>query len=144
MRRHPHGAMERNRRGVAWSGYCLDPLASALTRKAPKTFVQRASESLPSLIVANRHKMNIGEPALWKKESEQVCNDRTLLVPDQEGTVTELVNEHGVMQLDWIAITPESGQVVDDHVEICLPKVLRLMSHLYEREGAVTNFEGHP
>lgn len=48
-----------------------------------------------------------------------------LRVPDQKSAVAELVKEHRVMQLDWIALTPEGRQALDDRVEIRLGKRLR-------------------
>lgn len=118
--------MESDRGGVVGPRDRLDALAPALVRKAKEALVQRASESLSSPIAVDRHEMDVCEPTLGQEEAEQVCSYRTLLIPDQERSIAELVDEHWVMQVDGGALPPERRQALGDRLEVHLREGLGL------------------
>jgi hypothetical protein len=112
--------MKSDLRRVLRPGNRLDLLATTLPREAPEAPIQRASKTLSSSILPNRDDVQVRKPALGQEEPEQVRHHFTLLVSDHQRAVTELVNEHRVMQLNRIALAPERRQAPNNRVEVRL------------------------
>jgi hypothetical protein len=100
--------------------------ARPVAREALEALVQHASEAPSPLIAPNRDEMDVRQCLRRDDEPEQVRRHSAVLVPDHEGTVAELVDEHRMVHRGQVTLAPKSGEAVDDLIEVGLRDGFRL------------------
>jgi hypothetical protein len=84
--------------------------ARPVAREALEALVQHASEAPSPLIAPNRDEMDIRQCLRRDDEPEQVRRHSAVLVPDHEGTVAELVDEHRMVHRGQVTLAQKAAR----------------------------------
>jgi hypothetical protein len=111
--------MKPNRSGIFWVSDSPE-LATALRNcKAGEVVIELSAKPEVSVGSTHRYQVDVGHGSRVCDETKEIGDD-FLLVPDDEGTVSEFVDEHGVMQGPITVVTPEIRQFRHDLIIVVL------------------------
>jgi hypothetical protein len=87
--------------------------------KAGEVVIELPGEAKVAVGRAYGDQVDVGYRLRVRDKTEEIRHD-FLLIPDDEGTVSEFVDEHGVMQGPIAVVTPEIRQFRDDLIVVML------------------------
>jgi hypothetical protein len=111
--------MQPNRASILWMGEGSELPTASGDGNAGAVVIEVPGEAEVAVGRAHGDQMDVGHGLRVRDHTKEIGDD-CLLVPDDEGTVAELVDEHGVMQGPMPVVAPETRQFRHDLIIVML------------------------
>jgi hypothetical protein len=113
--------MKSNRCEIVWCGDGLDFRAAPTFHSINEIAIQMGCEMFSPVRVAYSNQVYVANVRARRHESPEICDDNVSF-PDYVGRVSELIQEHRVMNTSHVAFPPKPFQIAENLVEVALCK----------------------